>query len=94
MQSFKANGIDGCFHYYDNNWHYIRKWQHLKEMKSLHSLSKEVMDGLSKLKGKEFPISDHYIGRNISCLIKLGWGEEEVVKRSETMARLIKENLV
>ena len=28
-QAFKTNGIDVCFHYYDNNWHYIRKWEHL-----------------------------------------------------------------
>jgi len=21
---FKEKGVDGCFHYYDNNWHYIR----------------------------------------------------------------------
>ncbi len=85
MQSFKENGIDGCFHYYDNNWHYVRKWQHLKEMKSLHSLSREVTEGLSKLKGKKFPISDHFIGRNVSCLIKLGWTQEEVLKRANLM---------
>jgi len=94
MDSFKDNGIDGCFHYYDNNWHYIRKWKHLKELISLHKQSDEVKAGLSQLKNKEFPKSDHYIGRNISCLIKLGWTEEEVIKRSETMAKLIKENLV
>ena len=33
MAGFKENGIDVCFHYYDNNWHYIRKWEHLKELK-------------------------------------------------------------
>ncbi|MEN8788757.1 MAG: DegT/DnrJ/EryC1/StrS family aminotransferase, partial [Flavobacteriaceae bacterium] len=22
-------GVDGCFYWYDNNWHYHRKWQHL-----------------------------------------------------------------
>ena len=28
-KALKENGVDGCFHYYDNNWHYIRKWEHL-----------------------------------------------------------------
>ena len=34
MQAFKEGGVDACWNYYDNNWHYIRKWDHLKELKS------------------------------------------------------------
>ncbi len=93
MAAFKENGIDACFHYYDNNWHYIRKWQHLKEIKTLYKLSNEVKEGLSNLKEKEFPMSDHYIGRNISCLIKLSWTEEEVSQRASLMEKCIKDTL-
>ena len=89
-KEFKANGIDVCFHYYDNNWHYIRKWEHLKEQKSLYPLSKEITQGLKDLKDKDFSKSDHYIGRNISCLIKLSWTEDEVHHRAKTMAQCIK----
>ena len=89
-KEFKTNGIDGCFHYYDNNWHYIRKWEHLKEQKSLYPLSKEIKEGLNNLKDKDFSKSDHYIGRNISCLIKLSWTEDEVHHRAKTMAQCIK----
>jgi 8-amino-3,8-dideoxy-alpha-D-manno-octulosonate transaminase len=49
---FKLNGIDACFHYYDNSWHYIRRWEHLKELKSLFPISKDVKEGLSYLKTK------------------------------------------
>ena len=89
-KEFKANGIDVCFHYYDNNWHYIRKWEHLKEQKSLYPLSKEITQGLKDLKDKDFSKSDHYIGRNISCLIKLSWTEDEVHHRAKTMTECIK----
>ena len=88
--AFKSNGIDVCFHYYDNNWHYIRKWEHLINQKSLVPLSKELKEGLSYLKHKTFEKSDHYIGRNISCLIKLSWTETEVMQRAKTMASLIR----
>ena len=88
--SFKTNGVDVCFHYYDNNWHYIRKWEHLINQKSLVPLSKELKDGLSYLEHKTFEKSDHYIGRNISCLIKLSWTETEVMQRAKTMASLIR----
>lgn len=89
IKAFAENRIDACWNYYDNNWHYIRKWQHLKELKTLYPLSKEVNEGLKYLQTKTFKKSDHYIGRNISCLIKLSWTEEEVKQRASKMAKVI-----
>jgi len=88
-EAFKQNGIDVCFHYYDNSWHYIRKWQHLKDLKTLYPLSNEVKEGLKYLQTKTFEQSDHYIGRNISCLIKLSWTEDEVKQRADKMVAAI-----
>lgn len=93
ITSFKEKGVDACFHYYDNNWHYVRKWEHLKEIKTLYPVSKEVKEGLSYLKDKTFDQSDHFIGRNISCLIKLSWTEAEVKERAKLMVQAIKESL-
>ena len=92
-KKFKDQGIDACFHYYDNNWHYVRKWDHLKEIKSLYPISAEVKEGLKYLKDKTFDQSDHFIGRNISCLIKLSWSKDEVKKRAEKMVEIIKDSL-
>ena len=92
-EAFKSNGIDACFHYYDNNWHYVRKWQHLKDVKSLYPISNEVKAGLSKLKIRAFEQSDKHISKNISCLIKLSWTEHEVRDRALRMSNLIKENI-
>ncbi|GAA4281975.1 DegT/DnrJ/EryC1/StrS family aminotransferase [Gaetbulibacter aestuarii] len=92
-KEFKSEGIDACFHYFDNNWHYVRKWQHLTEQKSLYPLSPQIEEGLKTLKGKEFPVSDHYIARNLSCLIKLSWTADEVKSRAAKMAKIIKETV-
>jgi len=91
--AFKESGVDACFHYYNNNWHYIRRWDHLKELKSLFPISQEVKKGLEYLKTKEYPQSDHYIARNISCLIKLSWTEEQVRERATKMVEAIKSSL-
>ena len=88
-KAFKENGIDACFHYYDNNWHYIRKWDHLKELKSLFPITQEVKQGLKYLETKTFEQSDRYIARNISCLIKLSWSENEVIERAKKMSEII-----
>jgi len=92
-KALKDAGIDGCFHYYDNNWHYVRKWEHLKDLKSLYPVSNEVKNGLKYLHAKTFDQSDHYIGRNISCLIKLSWTAEEVKHRASKMAKAIKTSI-
>ena len=93
LKGFSDNGIDVCWNYYNNNWHYIKEWNHLKDLKSLFPISKEVKDGLAYLKTKDFSKSDAYISRNISCLIKLSWTEEQVKARASKMAEVIKSAL-
>ncbi len=92
-KALSAEGIDGCFYWYDNNWHYYRKWDHLRELKSLGPVNKEVEQRLSGVKDLSFPLSDHWMGRNLSCLIKLGWKEEEVQKRGATMRSVLEKVL-
>jgi len=93
IQGFKESGVDACWNYYDNNWHYIRAWNHLKELKSLYPISTEVKKGLEDLKTRDFSESDHYIARNISCLIKLSWTEDEVRERANKMSQIIRETV-
>jgi 8-amino-3,8-dideoxy-alpha-D-manno-octulosonate transaminase len=93
MKAFSENGIDACFYWYDNNWHYYRKWEHLTDLTSLGSFSEEVKNGLPNYNLSDFSKSDHWVGRNISCLIKLGWSENEVVSRAENMVEIIKKQL-
>jgi 8-amino-3,8-dideoxy-alpha-D-manno-octulosonate transaminase len=89
INAFKTEAIDVCFHYFDNNWHYVRKWEHLKNAKSIYPLSQSLKDGLSQISTQDFSQSDHYISRNISCLIKIGWTEEQVILRAKKMAKII-----
>ena len=86
-------GIDGCFYWFDNNWHYYRKWEHLVERKSLGKLPQEVLEGLQDFSKTDFSQSDHWVGRNISCLIKLSWTEEEVSERAKIMVRTLRKVL-
>ncbi len=90
-KALQEKGIDGCFHYFDNNWHYIRKWEHLKNLKTLYPIPKEVREGLEYLKTANYSKSDHYIGRNISCLIKLSWTETEVKARAKAIKLILQE---
>ena len=84
-QALGEAGVDGCFYWYNNNWHYYKKWEHLTEMKSLGKLPKDVQESLPDYSKADFSESDRWMSRNISCLIKLGWSEEEVNERANKM---------
>ncbi|MCL6273180.1 DegT/DnrJ/EryC1/StrS family aminotransferase [Muricauda sp. 2012CJ35-5] len=82
-------GIDGCFYWYNNNWHYYRKWEHLINKTALGRLPKDVLEALPDYNKSDFSASDHWVGRNLSCLIKLSWTESEVQARAKKMADVL-----
>ncbi len=90
VEAFKEFGIDAYWNYFNNNWHYIRKWDHLKDLKSLYPVSDHIKNGMQDLNTTSFEQSDGFISRNISCLIKLSWTEQEVQERAQKMVTAIK----
>lgn len=89
-EALKTNGVGGIFHYYNNNWHYIRRWYHLKERATLYRLPQEVLDNMPDYATKQFPQSDDIISRNISMAINLSWSDQDVKARTEAMIRAIR----
>mgnify|MGYP003634183207 CR=1 FL=1 len=90
-EAFGEQGVDATFYWFDNNWHYHRKWDHLKHLKGLNYFSNAQYDGLPNYYKSDFSASDAIISKTISCLIKLSWAEEEVKERAQKMAKIIKE---
>ncbi|NGX84786.1 DegT/DnrJ/EryC1/StrS family aminotransferase [Aequorivita sp. KMM 9714] len=82
-------GVDACFYWYTNNWHYINGWEHLRNQKSLGNLSLEVKSQMQDLNNTDFSKSHAVMSRTISSLIKIGWTEKEVQKRAEAMKQAI-----
>ena len=88
-----AAGVDACFYWYDNNWHYHTKWDHLKGVHSLGPVSEQVNKGIKQQGERNFAASDQWMGRTVSCLIKLSWTEEEVAQRAATLQRVLEKIL-
>lgn len=82
-------GVDVCFYWFDNNWHYYRKWEHLTNLKSLNKLPQEIIRQLPDYATTDFSKSDAWIGRTISSLIKLSWTEDQVFERAEKMKEVL-----
>jgi 8-amino-3,8-dideoxy-alpha-D-manno-octulosonate transaminase len=80
-KALTAAGVDGCFYWYDNNWHYHRKWEHIKTLASPARLAIDRCGYGADLAKVSLPQSDGLMGRTISMLIKLRWTPEQVHDR-------------
>ncbi len=87
------NILAGNFYWYDNNWHYIRKWDHLKNAATLNSLHPDLKAAVMHHANKDFASSDAIMGRCVSTAIGLLWTEEQLKTKAEQMVNVIKKVL-
>jgi 8-amino-3,8-dideoxy-alpha-D-manno-octulosonate transaminase len=94
VEELKAQGIlAGNFYWFNNNWHYIRKWDHLKNAKTLGSLSPELKEKVIHHATKDFSVSDAVMSRCISTAISLLWTEEQIKDKGEKIVAVVKKVL-
>jgi 8-amino-3,8-dideoxy-alpha-D-manno-octulosonate transaminase len=94
VAEMKAQGIlAGNFYWFDNNWHYIRKWDHLKNAVLLNHLHPELKAAVIHHATKDFSASDALMSRCVSTAIGLTWTEEQVKEKGEKMVAAIKKAL-
>ena len=84
-----AAGMDGCFYWYDNNWHYLRKWDHFKQLKSLSNLSVHQLKAFPDYSKVRLSQSDHIMRRTLSLQIKLSWTPEMLQQRVEIIKKVM-----
>jgi 8-amino-3,8-dideoxy-alpha-D-manno-octulosonate transaminase len=82
VTELKAQDIlAGNFYWYDNNWHYIRKWDHLKNSVTLNALHPELKEKIIHHATKDFAASDTIMSRCVSTAISLLWSEEQIQEK-------------
>lgn len=94
VAEMKEQGIlPGNFYWYDNNWHYIRKWDHLKNGITLNALHPELKNRVMAEANKDLSASDAVMSRCISTSISLLWTEEQIREKGEKMVSAVKKVL-
>ncbi|MFW5988735.1 MAG: DegT/DnrJ/EryC1/StrS family aminotransferase [Desulfosudaceae bacterium] len=82
-------GVDGCFYWYDNNWHYLRQWDHLREMRAAARLPASLADNRPDYRRVSLPRSEAVMSRCLSLLIKLAWTEDDLAARAKAMKTVL-----
>ncbi len=91
VAEMKAQQIfGGNFYWFEHNWHYIRKWDHLKTEKTLNRLNPARSAALKKLNTQDFSKSDDMMGCCISTAIGLSWTEEQLHEKASKLTAAIK----
>ncbi len=94
IAELKAQGIlAGNFYWFDNNWHYIRKWDHLKNSVTLNALHPEMKARVMEEANKNFAASDALLSRCISTSISLLWTEEQIIEKGQKIVAAVKKSL-
>jgi 8-amino-3,8-dideoxy-alpha-D-manno-octulosonate transaminase len=83
-------GVDGCFFWYDNNWHYIRNWDHLKTLRSAARLPLTLLPFYPDYEQVQLPQSESIMKRTISILVKISWTQTELAHRIERIVNALK----
>src|SRR5262249_55648656 len=90
IEGFRAAGIlPGNFYWFNNNWHYVRKWHPLKEGNSLYPLNAEQRDALEVIRHQDFSVSDTVMSRCISPAISLSWTDAQLREKGAAMVAVI-----
>ncbi len=70
-----------CPYWYDNNWHYFRKWDHLKNMISASPMPAQLCRNLPDYSKIHLPESDAVMKRTLSMQIMLSWTDQDLEQR-------------
>lgn len=68
----------GTAYWYNNNFHYIRNWEHLKGLKSAYGLPITLLDNVPDYADIHLPRTDDIMSRMQMIEIRLGWTQEEL----------------
>jgi 8-amino-3,8-dideoxy-alpha-D-manno-octulosonate transaminase len=83
----------GNFYWFEHNWHYIGKWDHLKTEKTLNKLTPAQSAALKKLATQDFSMSDAVMSCCISTAIGLTWTEDQLKEKASKLSSAIKKVL-
>jgi 8-amino-3,8-dideoxy-alpha-D-manno-octulosonate transaminase len=79
-ENLAANNVP-CPYWYDNNWHYFKKWHHLKQMAGAAPMPAQLCGNLPDYTRVNLPESDAVMKRTLSMQIMLSWTDPDLEKR-------------
>jgi 8-amino-3,8-dideoxy-alpha-D-manno-octulosonate transaminase len=90
LKAFDKQGV-GYAYWYDNNYHFLRNWEHIKHMKTAAPLGITLYTPPQDFATLFLPQSDNIISRLISIQIRITWTEDEIKNLSSKIDKALTE---
>lgn len=90
IKAFDSNGV-GYAYWYDNNYHYFKNWQHIRNLSTPAKLAISLFNPPQDYAALKIPKSDSIISRLISIQIRITWTDDEINSLTERIANAFKE---
>lgn len=87
VKAFADNKVDAVQYWYDNMFHYIKQWDHIRNMKSTYKLPVHDLPQPQDYTSIQFPKSDDVLSRLVSMIVKVNWTEEQLKERVENITK-------
>jgi 8-amino-3,8-dideoxy-alpha-D-manno-octulosonate transaminase len=90
LKSFDKHGI-GYAYWYDNNYHYFKNWEHIRQLKTAARLAISLFKPPQDYATLRIPQSDSIISRLVSIQIRITWSKDEIQNLIEKINNALKE---
>ena len=80
----------GYAYWYDNNYHYFKNWNHIKNMKTAAKLAISLFETPQDYKTLQLPQSDSIVSRLISLQVRITWTAEELHILTDKIEKALK----
>ncbi|GAB4407663.1 MAG: DegT/DnrJ/EryC1/StrS family aminotransferase [Microscillaceae bacterium] len=98
-QALREAGVPGIQYWYDNNFHYLKNWEHIREMKTIAKIHWQTLENPPQdYRTLQLPQSDAVMSRLISMVVRVTWTEAELLaltqKITEVLASILQKTAV
>jgi len=80
VNALRKEGVEGVQYWYDNHFHYIKNWEHIRQMKAPAKLYVHTITPPQDYATLQLPQSDAIMSRLISIVVRITWTEEELAQ--------------
>lgn len=93
VQALKNEGVGeftGIQYWWDNQYHYIRNWEHIRSLKTPMKLVAHLLGTPQNYENLEIPKSNDLISRLISLVVKINWNDEQLATLTGRIEKALK----
>ncbi len=80
VDEFNQDGVVGFDYWFNNMYHFINQWDHLKNLSTVSKLPIEILEKPQDYNNLHLPKTQEVIGRLISFGVRCTWTEEQMTE--------------